>query len=708
MSDSLQTVAALTALNLPLVALVLMRNLQGADTGIPSLLYHAGVIVGWYMFPILLGLSVFTMVLPFKKYLARWTCVVFLSGYIFFLLVDSVVFSIYKFHVNIFWFSFLVQDFHGLGLPRVYVLAAGFLFALILLAEWKLSVIAFRWRRARLLWLVFPVLALLGLVSSQLVHVVAYEKGDYRFTRTTPLLPAYMPLHSHSYAVRYGNRFGVGKAIAAPACGAGPAGLLRFPLAPICRDTVGVNQPPNVVMILLESWRADTMNDQVSPRIADFGRRSTVCRDHFSSGNSTVAGIAGLLFGIHPTYWDALKARASLADNPPLLDVMHDENYDIGVYAKSNFRRHKIQDTIFRDIPVIEDFAGKTADAWDKDMTNQMLDFLDCHRDSMRPFFLFGFYKASHFSYFSDEEHKKFQPSKELTSRVVTGSNDIQAFMNDYRNAVYSDDDLVGQIIDRLDDTMLMDNTIVIITSDHAEEFNDDGANYWGHGSNFTRWQTQVPMIIHLPGREPRLITSRTSHVDIVPTLLSGYFGVTNPVGDYSDGVDLEGAVPALRPLVLASYYNYAFIFGDEVLVSLPFGQKRYKLNDITKPGGELQANLLQQITQELSRFFPTSVQPTQKMFPVSYIDSLKMFSTGLPYTLTNIRTDRGSRSSVALLNIILLEMYNSAPCFEEMVRSQAWSPHQVKDCLLDRQFVDVVVVEPQVDRAILCANENL
>lgn len=612
--DSMLAVAALIALNLPLVALVLMRDLQGADTGIPSLLYCAGVILGWYLFPILLGLSVLTMVLPFKKYLARWACILFLSGYIFFLLVDSVVFSIYKFHVNFFWLSFLVQDFQGLGLPRVSLLAAGFLFALILLLEWKLSIAAFRWRRVRLLWLVFPGLALLGLVTSQLVHVVAYEKGDYRFTRITPMLPAFVPLHSHSYAVKYDNLFGAGKTIATPGPRTGPADLLRLPLAPLCRDTVKVNQPPNVVMILLESWRADAMNDQVSPHIADFGRRSTVCLDHFSSGNSTVAGIAGLLFGIQPTYWDALKARASLAGNPPLLDVMLDDDYDIGVYAKSNFKRHKIQDTIFADIPVIEEFTGKTADAWDKDLTNQMLGFLDRHTDSKRPFFLFGFYKASHFSYFSDQEHKIFLPSKELTSRIMTGSNDVHALMNDYQNAVYFDDDLVGQIIDCLDENMMMDNTIVIITSDHAEEFDDNGANYWGHGSNFTRWQTQVPMIIHLPGHEPRQISARTSHLDIVPTLLSGYFGVTNPVGDYSDGVDLNGDVPPLRPLVLASYYNYAFIWGEDVFVSLPFGKKCYKLNDITKPGGELQSELLRQITQVLPRFFdPTTVRSAQK-----------------------------------------------------------------------------------------------
>jgi len=603
LSESLRTTMAQVALNLPLVALILLRNLKGADTGVLPLIYNAGTIIGCYLLPILLGCSLLAVPLANKRHLARRICVVLLSGYVFFLLIDSLVFSIYKFHIDLFWLSFLIRDYSGLGIPFEAALEAGFMLAMILLLEWKLSILAVRWSRSRLLWLVFPVTAVLCLVSSQVIHVVAYEKGDSRITRTTPLLPSYMPLHSHKYAVRYGGRFGVNRATGASESDIGSMGLLHYPRAPIYRDTAVGHKRPNIVMILLESWRADTMNDQVSPRIAEFGGRSTVCREHFSSGNSTVAGIFGLLYGIHPTYWEAVKASAGHIDNPLLIDVLREDGYDIGVYARSNFKRHRLQQTVFRGIPVIEDFAGKTADAWDRDMTDRMLAFLDDHRDGNQPFFLFGFYKASHFSYFYDKEFAKFKPARELSRALVTGRKDPDPFLNDYRNSVFFDDYQVGRILDRLDTSGLLDNTIVIITSDHAEEFNDNGADYWGHGSNFTRWQTQVPMILYLPGHEPRQINTRTSHLDIVPTLLRGNFGVSNAVSDYSDGVDLAGEVTPLRLLVLASYFNYAFVIGDDVLVSLPLGQKRYLLNDITQLPGAKSMDLLPRAIRDLSRF---------------------------------------------------------------------------------------------------------
>ncbi|MBW2704671.1 MAG: DUF3413 domain-containing protein [Deltaproteobacteria bacterium] len=133
---------AQVALNLPLVGLILMRNLKGADTGILPAIYNTGTIIGCYLLPVLLGCSLLTVPLMNKRRLARGICVVLLSGYVFFLLIDSLVFSIYKFHIDFFWLSFLVHDYSGLGIPFEAALAAGFMLAMILLLEWKLSLLA--------------------------------------------------------------------------------------------------------------------------------------------------------------------------------------------------------------------------------------------------------------------------------------------------------------------------------------------------------------------------------------------------------------------------------------------------------------------------------------------------------------------------------------------------------------------------------------
>ena len=602
--------AALVLFNAPLVVLFVLRDLRGLPADLLTVVYTAGAVVGWYLAPaLLMGALVGLFLGPWPR-VGAVVSGGLLGLYLFYLLIDGFVFAYYKFHVDFFWFSFLARDFSGLGVPLSLVLLALGALAALLGVEFFLARLAWRLRRRGPATALFTVIVLLGLSVSQVLHVAAYEKEDTRITRVTPRLPFYMPLRSHHHAVRYGHllpmihRTGSGPTAADSLTTAGRrTGALQYPLARIVRDPPGT--PPNIVWILLESWRADTMNPEVSPRMAGFADSATVCLNHFSTGNSTVAGVFGMFYGMYPTYWEAVKSDAPRIDGPVLIDVLREEGYDFGVYAHSHFKRHKIQDTIFRGIPVVEDFRGKSSDERDRDLTDRMLDFIDAHAASGRRFFLMAFYKASHFSYSYDKAHAKFQPTRKFSTGLVGGMRgNPRKYLNDYRNSVFFDDDQIGRVLDRLQRYRMLRNTVVVITTDHAEEFNDNGAEYWGHGSNFTCWQTHVPLILYCPGRGPRCIHAMTSHMDIVPTLLEECFRVRNDPKDYSDGLDLFGPLPQERPLVVAGYFNHAFIIGDNVFEVRPLGLKGYKLGDITRPAGPPDPTLLHEIMADLTRFY--------------------------------------------------------------------------------------------------------
>ena len=117
----------------------------------------------------------------------------------------------------------------------------------------------------------------------------------------------------------------------------------------------------------------------------------------------------------------------------------------------------------------------------------------------------------------------------------------------------------------------LYDNTLIIITGDHAQEYNENHKNYWGHNSNFTKYQIGVPLIIHQPNSSKFKVhsskfTHRTTHLDFVPTLMHDYLGVTNPIDDYSNGRLLSDATPRLWHYA-GNELRYAFIVeGDTIL----------------------------------------------------------------------------------------------------------------------------------------------
>src|SRR5262249_43055005 len=84
---------------------------------------------------------------------------------------------------------------------------------------------------------------------------------------------------------------------------------------------------------------------------------------------------------------------------------------------------------------------------------------------------------------------------------------------------------------------------LLIVTGDHGEAFGEHG--HIGHTPDVSAAQTPVPMEIVDPARPPGRQPAVTSHVDLLPTLLS-LLGDEHPPASYSDGVSMFTA-PADR-----------------------------------------------------------------------------------------------------------------------------------------------------------------
>ena len=79
-------------------------------------------------------------------------------------------------------------------------------------------------------------------------------------------------------------------------------------------------------------------------------------------------------------------------------------------------------------------------------------------------------------------------------------------------------DDKVGRLLDTLEQLNLDDNTVVVFTSDHGEMLGERGM--WFKQS-FYEWSVKVPLIISMPGIQPRKrVSELTSLVDLLPTFV--------------------------------------------------------------------------------------------------------------------------------------------------------------------------------------------
>jgi membrane-anchored protein YejM (alkaline phosphatase superfamily) len=93
----------------------------------------------------------------------------------------------------------------------------------------------------------------------------------------------------------------------------------------------------------------------------------------------------------------------------------------------------------------------------------------------------------------------------------------------------------------------------------------------WGHNSNFARYQTQTPLVIFGLDRGEKVISYRTSSLDISATIMQDVLGCRNPVGDYSMGCNLFD--PQEREFLFSSsYLENAVIYGNKVFVQTVYG----------------------------------------------------------------------------------------------------------------------------------------
>ncbi len=176
-------------------------------------------------------------------------------------------------------------------------------------------------------------------------------------------------------------------------------------------------------------------------------------------------------------------------------------------------------------------------------VTHRVIEKLDERGGSDRPFFYTVFTGCNHFAY-----HAPYPYYQKWTDPKYVGPNkyqvhfDSQAFVSNpewdlafdalspaekqhiidlYDGCVTRFDDNVGTIIEALEDRGLLENTIVLVTSDHGEDLFDPGTTLT-HGVSFNGGEqgNRVPAILHVPGAAPERVGQLVRNIDIAPTLL--------------------------------------------------------------------------------------------------------------------------------------------------------------------------------------------
>lgn len=517
------------------------------------------------------------------------------------LVVDSVVFTLYRFHLNGMVWSLIVNG----GITEILPLSGNTLVTtmgiviVVLLAEAGAAVWAWKRVKTETRWGKYLAVGVAAvMVAGQLFHIWADAAHYTPVTRLVRFLPAGQPLTAKRLMRKLGWKDRGGKEPALKFKTQGTA--LKYPLEPLtCAPPA---KPLNVVFIVIDGWRFDMLNEAATPHLWQFSRHSLRFDRHSCAANSTRFGIFSLFYGLYGTYWHAMLAEQK---GPVLISELNQAGYQFGAFGSARFTSPEFDRTVFaevRDRIPLQTPATSTPER-DREITRRMLGFLD-RRDRGKPFFGFLFYDSTHAYDYPADAPAPFQSASPAVDHLKLNKDfDPVPVRNRFLNAVHFVDSLAAQVLQRLEKEGLLTNTVVVVTGDHGQEFNDTGRNYWGHNSNFSRYQTQVPFILYWPGKAPAVYAHLTSHLDVAPTLLVEILNCSTAPEKFSNGRTLLDPSPRL-PLLLATWDRFALSSPGRIDVMFNAGSAERFDEDYRDISTPIPPQLITTAMEGMSRFY--------------------------------------------------------------------------------------------------------
>jgi arylsulfatase A-like enzyme len=341
---------------------------------------------------------------------------------------------------------------------------------------------------------------------------------------------------------------------------------------------------PHIFLITVDTLRATALGvygygRPTSPNIDAFARRAVVVSDAIAQAPYTKASMASMLTGLfptsHKTYTASIAPEAIVAgpgrhQTPRTTDVLPDELLTLPeALEEAGYRTIALVTNPF----LIREFGfGQGFDVHrffatrDYERADAVLREAAAHLPGpgSPPVFLWIHLMDPHNPYdpparyrsmFPPARPPRLVPLEAIPPEIrLPDVRDLHTYRARYDAEVRAADEALGRFFRELRARGLWDSSVVVLTSDHGEEFLEHGG--MGHNTSLYDEQLRVPLILRIPGIAPRVARMQAQLVDLFPTL-AGLAGAREP--DVLHGGDL---LPVLEGRTGAERYAFAEIVG--------------------------------------------------------------------------------------------------------------------------------------------------
>jgi arylsulfatase A-like enzyme len=319
------------------------------------------------------------------------------------------------------------------------------------------------------------------------------------------------------------------------------------------------NSKPNIIMIVIDTLRADHLSTygyarNTDPNIADFAKHAVVFQRAVAAAPWTLPSYTSILEGKLAFNHDMNRGVARLPRGTILTSYLKGAGYHtISIQTNLLMTFLKAGDYFDEAYAYDNDVAGVFLD---KLAVNKAEQWLSNSDSTANKFFLFVGLLSPHWDYKTDNGFLKefvsdslYNALGPLTVDMTTGhsdgfgiwtyndlSPDLQSivgipqnslgyydearlYMAGYDSEIKYADYQVGRILQKLRDTGLYDDSIIIIASDHGENMIDH-KNYFNHSDNLYQSLLHVPLLIKFPRQmDQKYVAEHVRTIDVLPTV---------------------------------------------------------------------------------------------------------------------------------------------------------------------------------------------
>jgi len=410
-----------------------------------------------------------------------------------------------------------------------------------------------------------------------------------------------------------------------------------------------VAKKPNVFILFIESFRDDSLTEEVTPYLYQFKmNEAQPIERSWASSNGTHLSWFGTFTGRVPIHWEDDRDRCT-KEGWPALNIFNEwkgAGYELQIYAPGELAYRNMGNHFFgeqgRVFSLIRDNV-ETDPIFGKDLSERERLLLESFKSDISSRVaaetlgsdggLMSIFciDSPHFYY---QWHKDFDPPFKpyfegtyLPSRP--DAEKLQLVKNKYYNALAWSDTLVENFCEHLKKEGIYDDSIIVIMGDHGEEMQDNGG--WLHVSSLEDEQIRVPMLVKWPkgslaennGRGPAIADA--SQLDLLPSLLE--FVYDTEVNSLA-GVSLLRDEPrsAIATTAQSGKMKEAMMFAKDGYKAyfkwpsywngLPTG--RIYLSRITGPEGDIDADDPAAYEKIINEHFADAIERTFSSFSLA------------------------------------------------------------------------------------------